>query len=248
MSLTSVIWLTSDLLLVLILVRGVKSRMLRTYSLFYGCVVGVSLLVSLARRLVALSFGRHSLQYFYVSDFPTLWAPVLQIWILWDIYRRIIRHNKASWRDSLSSAMMVVVLTLPVAWTIFSMSGVNLYHQYHTLTLFLQMALCLQICREAVRAREEIDLGQNLKGILSGLSLMVGCQTINFMGLLFSQSSAQVWRFSVQFIYFLALIVFSYTLWDYAPISRIDPSYQPRLKKVKRELYETLKSVLLNRR
>ena len=247
MSLTSVIWLTSDLLLVLILARGVKSRMLRVYSVLYG-YVGFVLVVSLANRLVAINFGRRSLQYLYVSDLPTLFMPILQIWILWDIYRRIIGYNKASWRDSLSSTMMVVVLTLPVAWTIFSMSGGYLYHPYHTLTLFLQMALCLQICREAVRAREEIDLGQNLKGILSGLSLMVGFQAINFMGLLFSQLSAQVWRFSVQFIYFLALIVFTYTLWDYAPISRLDPSYQPRLKKVRREFYETLKSVLLNRR
>ena len=145
-------------------------------------------------------------------------------------------------------AMMAVVLTLPVAWNIFSMEQGYLYHPYHTLTLFLQMALCLQIYREAVRAREEIDLGQNLKGILSGLSLMVGFQAINFMGLLFSQVSAQVWRFSVQFIYFLSLIVFTYTLWDYAPISRLDPSYQHRVKKVRRELYQTLKSVLLNRR
>ena len=248
MWLTSIIWLTSDLLLVLIFVRGVKSGMLRTYSLFYGCVVGVSLLVSLARRLVALSFGTRSLQYYYVYDLPTLFAPVLQIWILWDIYRRIIQYRKVSWRDSLSSAMMAIVLTVPVAWTLFWMSEGYLYYPYHTLTLFLQMALCLQICREAVQAREEIDLGQNLKGILLGLSLMVGCQTINFMGLLFSQSSTQVWRFSVQFIYFLALIVFTFTLWDYAPISRFDPSYQHRLKKVRREFFETLKSVLLNRR
>ncbi len=247
MSLTSVIWLTSDLLLVLILARGVKGRMLRAYSLLYG-YVGFVLVVSLARRLVLLNFGRGSLQYLYVSDLPTLFMPVLQIWILWDIYRRIIQYRKASWRDSLNTAMMAVVLTLPVAWTIYSMEQGYSYHPYHTLTLFLQMALCFQICREAVRAREEIDLGQNLKGILSGLSLMVGCQAINFMGLLFSQLSAQVWRFSVQFIYFLALIVFTYTLWDYAPIFRLDPSYQPRLKKVRREFYETLKSVLLNRR
>ncbi len=89
---------------------------------------------------------------------------------------------------------------------------------------------------------------ENLKGILSGLSLMIGCQAINFIGFAFHQSSAAVFWFSVQFIYFVALIVFVYALWDYAPIYRVDPSYPHRLREVGRGLYEIARSVLVSRR
>ena len=123
-----------------------------------------------------------------------------------------------------------------------------MFHSYHTLTLFPQMCLCLLLCREAIRVREKIDLGLNLKGLLAGLSLLIGCQVMNFMAYLFGGGAAQIFGFFMQFIYFLALIVFAYTLWDYAPLSRLDPAYQQQLQRTNRHVYETLKSVLLLRR
>jgi len=243
----SVLWIGSDFLLILILIRAVKSRMLSSYSVFYG-YVGFVLTVSLLRRVVALSLGKSAPLYSAVYYLPTFAEPLLQMWILWDIYRRIIGYDKASWRNGFSLIIVGILLTAPVAWGVFSLKGGSLFYPYHVLTLFLQMAICLQICREAVRAREKIDLGQNLKGILSGLSLMIGCQAINFISLVFNQSSYLVFWFFVRFIYFVALILFAYALWDYAPIYRVDPSYQHRLRKASRELYETVRTALVNRR
>ncbi|MDA2934556.1 hypothetical protein MYX82_09470 [Acidobacteria bacterium AH-259-D05] len=248
MSLTTfVTWVTSDLLVVLILLRAVKQRMLLAYPLFFGYLAFV-LTNSLMRWVVALSFKRNSSLYHAVYDLPTFVFPLLHIWILWDIYRRIVGYSKTSWRSVFRSMTMVGVLTVPIVWGVSSVKGGHFFYHYHAVTLFLQMAICLQICREAVRAREEIDLGQNLKGILSGLSLMIGCQAVNFVGFLFTQSSSEFFWFFVQFIYLLALILFAYTLWDYAPIFRVDPSYQHRLRKANRELYEILRSLLISRR
>ncbi len=248
MSLTTVvIWMTSDLLLVLILVRAVQNRMLRAYSPFYS-YLGFVLAVSVARSLVALSVGTHSFLYRSVYYSPTYVFPLLQMWILWDIHRRIVGYSKTSWREVFVSVIMVSLVAAPVVWGVFSLKGGRFFDLYHVVTLSVQMAICLHICRKAVLTREEIDLGQNLKGVLSGLSLMIGCQVINFVGLVFAQSSAQVFSFFVQFIYLLALMVFAYTLWDYAPIFAVDPSYQTRLRKTRLAFYEVVRSVLVNRR
>ncbi|MCZ6485428.1 MAG: hypothetical protein O6826_07015 [Acidobacteria bacterium] len=243
----SVLWIGSDLLLILILLRAGKSKMFSAYPVFYG-YLGFVLAVSLVRSVVALSLGISAPLYRDIYYLPTYLFPLLQIWILWGIYRRIIGYSKTSWRNFSNLIILVAVLTAPVAWGVFSLEGERLYHPYHALTLFLQMSICLLICREAVRAQEKIDLGQNLKGILSGLSLMIGCQAINFLGLLFNQSSSLVFRFFVPFIYFVALIVFTWALWDYAPIYRVDPSYQHRLRKASRELLESFRSAFVNRR
>lgn len=243
----SVLWIGSDCLLFLILIRAVKGRMLSAYPVFYG-YLGFALIVSLVRRVVALSYGTNAPLYRDVYYLPTFVSPFLQIWILWDIYRRIIGYGKTSWRNNFSFVGFVVLLTAPVAWGVFSLKGGRLFYPYHALTLFLQMTICLLICREAVRAQGKMDLGQNLKGVLSGLSLMIGCQAINFIGFVFHQSSAPVFWFSVQFIYFVALILFTHALWDYAPSYRVDPSYQHRLRKAGRGLYEIARSVLVSRR
>ena len=243
----SVLWIGSDFILFVILIRAVKGRMLSAYPVFYG-YLGFGLTVSLVRWVVALSIGTNSPLYRDVYYLPTYVAPLLHIWILWDIYRRIIGDSKISWRNCVRLVIVVAVLTAPVAWGVYSLKGGRLFYPYNALTLFLQMAICLQVCREAVRAREKIDLGQNLKGILSGLSLMIGCQAINFIGRVFNQSSYLVFWFFVQFVYFMALILFAYSLWDYSPIYRVDRSRQHRLRTASRDLFEIVRAALVNRR
>ncbi|MDA2928664.1 hypothetical protein MYX84_01765 [Acidobacteria bacterium AH-259-O06] len=182
--------------------------MLAAYPVLYG-YVGFQLTVSLLRRMVALTFGKSSAYYYHAYTLPTFLMPLLQIWILWDIYRRITGHTKTSWRNSFRLAIIAGVLTLPVAWGALSLKGWSLFYSYHILTLFLQMVLCLLVCQKAIYARAEIDLGQNLKGILLGLFLIVGCQAINFIGFAFAQSSSQFFWFFVRFIYLVSLIVFT---------------------------------------
>ena len=77
---------------------------------------------------------------------------------------------------------------------------------------------------------------------------MIGCQAINFIGRVFNQSSYLVFWFLVQFVYFIALILFAYALWDYSPIDRVEPSHQLRLRTASRDLYEVVRAALVNRR
>lgn len=247
MSLAIFLWIMSDLLMVFILVRAVKTGMLRAYRPFYTYLV-FQVVIDLIRWGVALSLGRRSDLYHLVYNLPTYVFPLLQLWVLWVIYRQIIGYSDTSWRDTRRSVTVVGVLTIPIMAGTLSLEGYSFFHAYHAVTLFIQMIICLQICREAIAAREKIELGQNLKGILSGLSLMVGCQAINFAGLIFVQSSAEIFWFFVQFNFLVSLIIFAYTLWDYAPIATLDPTYQHRLVKANRELVHIVKSVFADRR
>ena len=247
MSLGILIWFLIDLLMVLILARAVKSGMLRAYWPFYT-YLGFQLAVSVFRSVIDWGLGRSSALYHLVYYLPTYVMPLLQLWVLWVIYRQIIGYSDTSWRDTRRSVTVVGVLTIPIMAGTLSLEGDSFFNAYHAVTLFIQMIICLQICREALAAREKIELGQNLKGILSGLSLMVGCQAINFAGLIFVQSSAENFWFFVQFNFLVSLIIFAYTLWDYAPIATLDPTYQHRLVKANRELVHIVKSVFADRR
>lgn len=233
--------------MVLILVRAVKTGMLRAYRPFYTYLV-FQVVIDLIRWGVALSLGRRSDLYHLVYDLPTYVLPLLQLWILWDIYLRMIGYRDISWRDTLRSFTIVGVLTVPIMAGTLSLEGSSFFNAYHAVTVFIQMAVCLQICREAIAVREGLDLGQNLKGIFSGLSLMLGFQAVNFVALMFVPSSVETFWFFVQFIYLVSLIIFTYTLWDHAPVSTLDPTYKHRLVKANRNLGHIARSVFAGRR
>ena len=90
---------------------GQKVRMLGKYLPFYIYVTFV-LVVSLSRMAVGLTFGVDSLQYYYAYYGPTFVMPVLQIWILWDIYRRIVGYTKTSWSYPARFSMIASVMTI----------------------------------------------------------------------------------------------------------------------------------------
>ena len=174
---------------------------------------------------------------------------LLHLLILWDLYKRTAAATDNFLASSVTRlALMAGLLAAPVVVSVLSWQGLSQFQQYHGSTLFLQMTFCLVICRELVHLQKEVNLGQNLKGMFCGMSLLVGLQAINFIGVSSQHISPQTFGFLVQYIYFLALIVFTYTLWDYAPISGVDSQYYYRLKKANGQLFEVLKGMLLNRK
>jgi hypothetical protein len=106
----------------LILARGLKNGMLRAYRPFYT-YLGFQLAVSIIRWSVFLSLGKSSSLYHLVYNLPTFVLPLLQLWVLWDIYRRVIGYSDTSWRAKLRSFTMVGVLTVPIMAGTFSLDG-----------------------------------------------------------------------------------------------------------------------------
>ncbi len=76
---------------------------------------------------------------------------------------------------------------------------------------------------------------------------MVALQAINFSSLLFLGSpQPNVFRFFTQFFYFLALIVFTYALWEEKPMHR-PPSDKKKLHEINTRLQQVLRSLIFHR-
>lgn len=239
-------------LLLVVLFRGWNQSLLRRYRLFYAYIAFV-FLASLATIPAGLVFGLESRAYYYIYYVPTLVMPILQLAILWDLYRRIVGNSKLSWRSGLASAILVAVITAPVAWKIFAMPGADFFARYHALTLLFQVTACFLVWRAAF-LRRAVRMGRNVQGILLGLSLLVAFQAMNFSGLLFVKPSYLVWAFFLQFVYFLALIVFAYNLWNYEPtrVRETEGAWsqaeaRAQLQSVNAKLQEAVRSLLLLR-
>ena len=238
-----VIWALNMVLLFLILFRGIRNGILHLYPVFYG-YMSFSLTTSLGNLLVVLLFGFTSAQYYYSFHLPNTLIPFLQLWLLWDLYRRSVGYANSSWKDLLRWASLVAVTTAPIAWKVFSMKRGDPFMSYHALTLPLQVVACLLVYRK-VYSNNQLDLGRNLKGILLGISIMVALQSINFGRYVFVDSPFQIFGFFVPFIYLMALLIFAYALWDYVPMRRLKPFSQDQFSKVNDQLEQVLKSLLL---
>ena len=212
------LWGLNLTLLGLILYRAYANRMLGHFPIFYGYIgyafVGIPFLI-----LTAAIYGNGSPEYYYGFHARAALFPILQLWVLRDLYKRILGNAKIARRELLRSVIVVAVVTAPVVWNVL-VGGHDYGVRYHAITFVFQVFLCLIIYR-AVGQHRGIILGQNFLGILSGVSLMVAFQAINFSSRLFLDGTSQVFRFFGQFIYVIGLIVFAYTLWDEKPMHRL---------------------------
>ena len=247
-----VTWGGNIALLLLIFIRARSHGMLRRYRVFYAYVCFA--LVTLSGTVpVAVFFGMKSQEYYYAYHLTNLFVPLFQLWILWDIYRRIVGNDKIPSKDLFHSVTLLALMTVPVLWGVSSLGSGDFFYRYHLVTLAMQVVTCLLVYRKA-GLRADLDLGRNLKGMLFGLSLMVALQVVNFSRFLFREEAYRNFAFFVPFIYFLALIVFAYTLWSYEPIfERKSVAWgeggvtSQRLAKINEQVQQALKSLLLPR-
>jgi len=247
MELASVLWITTDILLVLILLRAAKTRLWKSYPVFYA-YVSYLLLVSGVRHIALMTLARQSVVYYYLYYVPTLLMPILHVWILWNLYCQIIGYNKKYSEHSRGLVTTTSVLTMPILSGVVLMGETDLFKLFHVLALFVQMVFCLQVCRVVIRASREVELGPNVKGLLVGLSVMVGLQAMNFVGSVFYQTPTPIFSFSVQFIYLLGLMMFSYGLWDEVPVRETNSDLSRRLRLAREQFYKASRSVLWERK
>ncbi len=244
MSFSYLLWGIILFLLGLILYRAYGNRMLGHFPIFYG-YIGFTFIASAVLAVIIAIYGFESVQYFYGFQARNAPVPILQLWVLGDLYRRILGNTKTSRREFSRSVMVVAVVAAPVVWKV--LAGEHDYFvSYHAITLVFQVFLCLIIYRAIGKHRGTI-LGQNFLGILSGVSLMVALQAINFSHVLFLDSSPKIFRFFGQFIYLLALIVFAYTLWDEKSMQRLESPDQKKLNELNTRLQQVLKSLIFHR-
>jgi hypothetical protein len=232
----------SNALIGIIIWRALSSGMLKKYLVFY-LFIGFVALTSILQLISQACWGTDSKQYYYAFYLATLPMPALQVWVLWDIYLRVVGNPKISWTNLRWPVILVVSMAVLALTKVASMQNVDAFHQYHAVSLPVQVVLLLMVYR-SLSNFAGISLSRNVTGILLGLSLLVGLQTINFTSFLFLGTPVEAFSFLVQFVYFMVLGVFSYCLWEYKPARQLQPSSQARVAEVNEKLQRLVKLFL----
>lgn len=206
-------------LLLLITFRGIANSSFLRYPVFFSYIV-FELICSLVGLTIAARWGLNSSAYFYIYFGTSVVTPVFQLWVLWDLLRRILGETVESGRIARFMVLMTAILGFPVLWA-FAFAPASVFFRYQAVALVFQMIFSLLIYVYLVE-RRDIAPGRNLKWILAGLALMVGWQSLNFINLLGNQTPYDVFRFFVPVIYLVALTVFIYGVWDYEPLRRVE--------------------------
>ncbi len=190
--------------------------MLRDYPVFYSYTLFV-LGVEFLRAILLSTFGLESRQYYYAYYWPTYMMSVFQFVVIWNVHSKVFGMSHAVKR-LMQFLLVASILLLPLLWKVMELRGSHYFYRIQMIALFVQMASCVFVCRDLYTQREKIRIGQNLFGILAGTSLLVGSQTINFGAFLLLDTSEHAFWFLIPFMYFLALSVLAYSLWNYDPL------------------------------
>jgi hypothetical protein len=232
-------------LLLTILWRGVASGMMRQYALFYT-YISFTLVISALRTAITLIYGHSSVQYYYAFHIPNLVSPPLLVLILLDILRRINPgETRVRTKATVLPILFVLVAVSIIGGRLASVDG-DPFYRYQTAALFGQMLACVFVYSKAC-GRRDLNIGRNLRGILAGIAIMVGLQGLNLSHAFFVGTTLQAFVFLLQFIYFVALAVFTYFLWNYEPLVRIGPDRLERIDRAGEELEKTIKALLTPR-
>lgn len=208
-----------------ILWRAISQRFYRRYLPFYLYLTYV-VAIAVFRSAVLYTAGYESRTYYYSYHVTTFPFPAFQLWVLWELYRKF-GNSKKSRFPSLRLFMISTLAVVPVALSLIT-ARAGFFDKFHALTLPFQVAFCLGVYA-SIGGNPRVVLGQNEKGILLGLSLLLALQSINYAYRVFEVGNYFISIFLVQFIYNLALIILAWTLWNYRPSQELDPAAAARL-------------------
>ncbi|HEY2933800.1 MAG TPA: hypothetical protein VGK99_18845 [Acidobacteriota bacterium] len=239
------LWISASALHLLIFFRGMHERALTRYKAFYVYIGFVSA-ISLMRICIFWKYGWYSPHYYYAYHLPNLLMPIFQLLVLLDLYGRFIGYSKISWKKRVKFITVATLMAAPVAWKVFTVTSFSFFWRYDTFMLLLQVAACLMVWH-AFAARRDTDFGRNLKGIMVGIASLLAFQALNFATLILGGGTYLVFMFLTQFIYFLALAVFAYTLWTFDPVRTLEPVDEQRFDKINQDLQQAVKTFLTSR-
>lgn len=234
----------SNALLILIVVRAISARLFSRYTAFY-CYIGFIIASSAVQLTIWAVIGKPSTPYYWSWHLPNLLSPILLTVALVDIWKRI--EPPESFKRRLLLVLFLAVTSTVVVFgaRLLETSG-DAFFRYQAGALFAQMLVSIFVYMR-VSGKRDINLGRNLKGILLGISLLVGLQGLNFAHLLFIGTAKEVFVFCLQFFYFLALAIFTYSLWNYEPITALAANFRDRLGKVNDDLEKAVRILASSR-
>lgn len=214
--LTQVIWWTCNLLLVLLLVRSISRRLFWKYPIFYFYLSWVLLDSFLSFYLYLVRPSAYE-SYYWSAEFLSV---ALGYCIIWEIYRQVLLDYPGVAR--MAKSVLLVVFIVVVAKVLTRTLGgydwspaaipAMLERNLRTIQAMLLAGLVGLLIYYA------IPVGRNVKGMISGYGLFVGASVANLtLGIRLGEQFQPWWQYLQPIAYILALLIWTATLWSYAP-------------------------------
>jgi len=245
----SLLWLSGIALESLILWRAWRCGISRRYPLF--CTYLTIVLVSSASLWPVYHYYYYSLysSYFWVKEFLGLLAGFA---VLFEIVQRSFEEYPGARR--IATGVVVAMFVILCGYFVYQVATDPLpnasenfadlkrdFRAMQALALGGVVALILYF---------RIDVGRNLRGIIAGLGLYVGSTILSdtlrgYAGPSFDAA----WEVIQPYTYLIALLIWTLTLWSYAPAPLPDPPAENRsdyeaLARGTKEALETMRAAV----
>lgn len=213
---TNVIWLIAVALEAAILFRGLRTRLEKRYFFFY-CYIGALLLIE-ALRFLCYRLTPISYEAFYWQT--ELVRIVASYAVVFEIFKRALRHSPGVARFSQKLLLVVFVLALTYAASDLLLGGIGSIPRaiadLGRYLLYTEGALLLVMLW--LFGRYRIPLGRNLLGLTVGYSLLVALDVVNlaFLSAPSNESSIGL-RKLIPITHLLTFMIWCASLWSKQP-------------------------------
>lgn len=211
-----IIGLADTALLLFLVCRLLARGLAPEYGIFF-LYLAFEATSAVASEVIIWGWGIDSPLYWRHYFIYSSLTPGLQIWILLDLAGRLFRAGREGSRAIWMLAVIGLFLGFPLLVSVrfFNIEG---WYRFQAATLAYQMVLALLLYIYLLE-RRDINPGRNLRGILGGVALMVGCQAFNFFGYSQDRIPFEVFQLGVPAIYGVALLIFAFSLRTHDSVS-----------------------------
>jgi hypothetical protein len=214
--LSNAMWVTGDLLLLLIIGRTIEQRLLSKYPIVFS-YFAILLIAEIIRLYIHVAAPLDSLAVYWTTQFICVAAGYF---LVWEIYRQALLHFPGTGLIARRAVSAIFVLVLAnfslsgAAWKLdaFGQSVIRLERDCLAIQVVLLLILHLLVTYYA------IPLGRNVRGLLLGQGLLVSTSLAilavrAYVGLSFQQ----LWTYAAQSCSVGTLLIWAYAFWSYEP-------------------------------
>ncbi len=201
------------LLEVLILWRGLRSRLWQAYPFFYVYLSLVFIRSVAVFGLAEVRFSAFPIVY-WISESVIV---ILRFFVIWEVFRKIFSSALAV-RRVVGQLFTILLAGLVAALFLASESPGLFFPDLERKAGFVQAALLMAIFLLA--RYYAVPLGRNIWGMALGLGMYVSVAIVNFASLELVKSFFPYWRLISPLSFIGMLAVWVWALWFYGPNPR----------------------------
>lgn len=207
-------WLNGVLLIVIVW-RGWEEQLWGDFKAFYVWAAFTAV-HSIASGTILATLGIGSSVYYYFFYSANTLTIFIGAWFFFDTLRVLSPSAENGIRLVRCFLLAAFALVVPVAWTVAQMD-VNPLDRLQAVSLVYKMAVCL-VAFCYVAEHREIELGANLGGLLTGMGLLTGCQSLNFISYFSGGIRHELFQILVPSLFNGGLLILLVSLWTREPV------------------------------